>query len=93
MRLLPPVFRPVREDLPSLQRAAHRKEEDPRQEADPQPRLQRELRVRPAPGGRRGGTGKRQPRVHDSRLGQGYQERGEKQRNMFFTNQSCFRKA
>lgn len=38
----------LREDVPAVQRAAHREEEDARKEEDPEPGVQRVVRVRGA---------------------------------------------
>ncbi len=66
--------RSLREDLSAVQQPAYRQEEDPREEANPEPGLQRVLRVRPAQ--ERGRAGQRPARVHAARLGSRHQERG-----------------
>ena len=62
-------YRPVREDLSAAEQPTDRQEEDARQEADPEPRLQRVLRLRPAQDG--GRAEERPAGVYAPRLGQG----------------------
>lgn len=70
--------RSVRQDLFAVQRAADRQEEDPRQEANAEPGVQRELRVRhPVDGGSGRHAGGSFPGTDAAGLGSGYQERSD----------------
>lgn len=76
-----PPLRPVREDLPVVQWSADCQEEDPREEADSEPRVQRVFCLRLAAAGR-GGIEEHQPGVPPARLGQGHQEWGEEKNDV-----------